>query len=176
MRIKISIIGSAGREKPTLWTPGLYDRCIEYLIEHLPYSPELISGGAAWADHLAVTLYRRGIARALTLHIPAPWEEGKYKDNGIKGNAGGIANYYHSKFSTCMGVDTLLSIQKAKEQGAILIPWDGFHRRNLEVAKCDIMYAFTFAQGSVPADGGTAHTWGKCKSEKKIHINLGELL
>ena len=86
--MKISIIGSAGREKPTLWTPYLYDRCIDILIENMSPNPDLISGGAAWADHLAVTLYRRGFARSLTLHIPAPWEDGRYKDTGIKGNPG----------------------------------------------------------------------------------------
>jgi len=48
----------------------------------------------------------------------------------------------------------------------------GFHDRNKDIARCDIMLAFTFDDSDVPLDGGTRYTWDQCTSSFKYHIVL----
>jgi hypothetical protein len=52
----------------------------------------------------------------------------------------------------------------------------GFHKRNTEIAKADILIAFSWSSKDYPTNGGTADTWKKSESSRKIHVNLCDLV
>jgi hypothetical protein len=152
------------------------ERFIDFYHHH-DRAIELVSGGAAWADHVAVRLFLDGKASSLTLHLPCPFVDGKYLDTGSndwRTNPGQSANYYHQKFSQAMGCDTLADIQTAISKGANVVVGAGFHQRNSQIAKSDVLLAFTWAVGDTPSDGGTLDTWNKCKAPK-LHVQLNSL-
>ena len=79
--MRVAIIGTAGRGCDGtrmiagLWTAMQADssRQIEAVQQTAGVNPgntTLVSGGASGADHLAVRLWRTGIARSLELHLP----------------------------------------------------------------------------------------------------------
>ena len=170
MEITLAIVGTAGRkedgkilsnkhfEAMCLVADGLIDELKEsnYPITHL------VSGGAAWADHVAVKLFLDKKVPHLRLFMPAEFEGGSFKDNGVNDpykNPGGTANYYHKKFQTAAHINSLTQIQIAKAEGAELITVSkGFHARNALVAKSDFILAMTFGNEHEVKDGGTAHT------------------
>ena len=138
---------------------GLVDQFKEnnYPITHL------VSGGAAWADHVAVRLFLDKKVPHLRLFLPCEWSGGHFYDNGIKEdfkrNPGKTANHYHLKFYKSTFINSLSEIQTAQNEGAELINVDkGFYARNALVAKSDFILACTFGDGSQVKDGGTAHT------------------
>lgn len=184
--VRIGIIGTAGRKDdgPKM-SSELFEKMFEhitnYITEELGYNlseVELVSGGAAWADHLAVVLYLTYYVKSLMMYLPAKWEEDAYHDTGVvdwRTNPGGTSNYYHRKFSEKYGKDSLKEIQEAIDSGAeIDCTTLGFHNRNSQVAKVDHLIAYTWGTGDKPKDGGTLNTWSKCKS-KKVHIPLSSL-
>lgn len=134
----------------------------------------LVSGGAAWADHVAVNMFRSLPERYnLTLCGPCPWnrEHKRFHDTGTrnwKANPGGTANYYHELFRQAARIDGLTQIDEChdfKTGRFTYISGDGFHERNkLVVEFADYVLAFTFGQGDEPADGGTLHTWKLAKA------------
>jgi hypothetical protein len=146
-------------------------------ISRIPYQSHLVSGGAAWADHLAVELFLQGHASALTLHLPAPFTK---KFEGPMSSSASAANFYHSVFSRTLGRHTLSDIERAIAIGAELTTeparagYGGMFARNLKVAKAEKLLAYTFGPGDVPADGGTRDTWDKCLGEK-VHVSLPTL-
>lgn len=170
LEITLAIIGTAGRkddakklskkhfEAMCLVASGLLEQINEsnYPITHL------VSGGAAWADHVAVRLFMDKKAPGLRIFMPAEWEDGSYHDNGNKDafeNPGGTANYYHQLFQRATGINSLTEILIAKTHGAELIPvLRGFHARNTLVAKSDFLLACTFGQERMVKNGGTADT------------------
>jgi hypothetical protein len=148
-------------------------------------SVALVSGGAAWSDHLAVMLFLNELLTdpyaSLTLHLPCKWDS-KVKaavDNGKsdwKLNPGRIMNNYHKVFSKRMDTFTLDEIETARLMGAVIKDdYDGFHQRNSQVAASDYLIAFTWGDGDTPKDGGTADTWRKSKSKWKVHVPLKSL-
>ena len=147
-------------------------------INDLDTDIDLVSGGAAWADHIAVSLFLMNIPciKSLTIYVPCSFN-GECFDNEVRD--GGVANYYHRKFSdrlTGENHHTLAGIQRAIDRGATLITVDGgfFARNKLVAESSEYLIAYTFNHGSIPKDGGTKHTWDLCKS-KKIHVNLFNL-
>ena len=129
----------------------------------------LVSGGAAWADHIAVELYLKGLAPNLTLYLPCSFENGKYKDTGVfdfKTNPGGTLNYYHSLFSKKIGRNSLDDISRAIQKGAKIEIKEGFFARNSSVAKSDCLLAFTFGDGPDVKPGGSLDTVTKWR---KLH-------
>ena len=138
---------------------------------------ELVSGGAAWGDHVAVALFLGFPERfSLVLHLPCPFEGGQYKDNGSydwRVNPGRTSNSYHRAFSKAANRDSLEDIQRAIALRAKVIVYDGFHKRNDIVAESPNMIAFTWGLDQ-PEDGGTKYTWDKCKTSK-VHISLARL-
>lgn len=194
----IAIIGSAGRERPTKWTKDVYVRAFKHLqtiLESIPVEERrLYSGGAAWADHLAVSLYLKDMAHSLTIATPCffAMHEGDHtsgpkpgfyddKSRGLQ-NPGGILNYYHSLFSEKMGANTLDGLRRAFEKGAIEDSSCHYKTgcrlkaRNTQVARsCDLLIAFTWGDGDMPGSSGTLDTWNKFGSGKKIHVPLGQL-
>jgi hypothetical protein len=204
--MKIAIIGTAGRkEDGNKLSAQLYHKMVEdamFQIESLriqlfcapdEFKMDLVSGGAAWADHIAVSLFLKEVANSLTLYFPCDWAEYKgvnIKDGGYLGlydnnnRSGSIANYYHWKFSKVVAPDselpkwqTLHEIQKAIYKGAKFheVP-GGFHARNIFVGQVDVILAYTFGSGNVPKDGGTKHTWDNSSAQIKIHRPIVELL
>lgn len=171
MEITLSIVGTAGRkdDEKKLGKPTFLAMCLvaSELIDQLKESnyqiTHLVSGGAAWADHVAVRLFLDKKVPNLRLFLPAEFDGGSFADNGDTGkgskNPGGIANYYHKKFQNATQINSLTQIQIAKGEGAELIPVArGFHARNALVAKSDLILAMTFGNGREVKDGGTAHT------------------
>lgn len=170
MEITFSIVGTAGRKDDAKRlskshfdamcniAEGLIDQCAEnnYPITHL------VSGGAAWSDHVAVKLFLDKKVPNLRLFLPCEYEGGSFRDNGIVDslkNPGGTCNYYHRKFQLVTHINSLSQLQIAKSEGAEFINVDkGFYARNALVAKSDFILAMTFGNGDVVKDGGTANT------------------
>lgn len=170
MEITLSIVGTAGRkddakrlskkhfEAMCVVANGLITQCKEI---NYPIST-LVSGGAAWADHVAVTLFLEKKAPHLRLFLPCEFVGGSFRDNGNTDaykNPGGTANYYHRQFQKNTGINSLTQLQIAAAEGAELINVaKGFHARNALVAKSDFLLAMTFGKENQVKDGGTAHT------------------
>ncbi|MCS4088964.1 hypothetical protein [Rhizobium sp. BK176] len=194
----ISLIGSAGRGNDAkrldrILYDAMYDEALAMVRAH--GIEEAVSGGAAFADHTAVRLFLEGQVKSLRLYLPADFDGRAFVPNHrIASNPGKTANNHHNDFRSSCGVDGLMEIAESIERGAKIEVFQGFKRRNLEVAgKCTHMAAFTF--GSKPTsvfmpgdagflsseeaglkDGGTAHTWGECwKARWKKHVNLFDL-
>lgn len=174
---RVAIIGTAGRDKSKHMSIGLWNWMVDNAIARIQQGAHVVSGGAAWADHLAVELFLRGHAGELTLHLPAPitdkgWFEGPYK------SAASAANFYHANFSTVIGRHSIgeivLASRKEHCHGTVQPIGAGYgamFARNALVAECEQMLAYTFGQGDVPTDGGTKDTWDKCKG-MKLHVPL----
>jgi hypothetical protein len=171
-----AIIGTAGRDRTKPMTRKLWDWMVADAFHRLPDGCHLVSGGAAWADHLAVALYLSGKAGRLTLHLPAPFVQGRY--SGPHGSAGDAANYYHRRFTYAVGFDSLHQVGTALAMVGVhhtaepeAPGYAAMFARNLKVAQADTLIAYTFGPGAAPADGGTANTWSKARGAK-VHISL----
>lgn len=202
----LAVIGTAGRGSDAKQlTPELYDHMYEKLIETLSewQVASVASGGAAYADHLAVRAFLDGYCRELLLLVPAPFDGKMFIPNpSVQFNPGRTLNHYHEAFSRTCGVDSRKQLAKAIAVGAKVSVVEGFHNRNMEVARAaELLVAFTFGNknsragnGEVvsdfyegdagfdhPAsaglkDGGTAHTWSQAsKVHIKRHYNLWKL-
>ena len=173
--MKTAIIGTAGRDKSKTMDINLWNWMLSDASNRITESDHLVSGGAAWADHLAVELYINGECSDLTLHLPAPFDNGRFI--GPYGSSASAANYYHERFSRVIGINTLHQIYRAICGGANVTyepehsGYSGMFNRNSKVSKADNMLAYTFGTGNVPADGGTLDTWNKCTG-KRVHVTL----
>ena len=192
MEITLSIIGTAGRdasnplgkshfEAMCLVASGLIDQLADsnYPISHL------VSGGAAWADHVAVKLFLNKKVPYLRLYLPAVFEGGAYYDNGSEKwheNSGRTANHYHKQFQVATNINSLSEINIAKCEGATLIEMNGFHARNAMVSKSDFLLAMTFSKGNQVMPGGTEDTVEKYLTrvkktgmfDKSFHYDLND--
>lgn len=188
---RITIAGTAGRkDDAALLDRDIYDSMVEKTLETiLETSKEngtitLVSGGAAYADHIAVKLFltHPDIFR-LKLYLPAPFEKGQFKDTGERdwrSNPGGTINYYHKKFSQKTGINSFLEIQKAITIGAEVETHDGFFARNAKMAESEIAICLTFGKDGIK-DGGTknmadAYLKKHKVNPKLIHIAISELI
>lgn len=182
MEITFAIIGTAGRgDDAKRLSKAHYDAmCIvaEGLIDQFGENnypiTTLVSGGAAWADHVAVNLFLKKKVPRLRLFLPCEWNDGQFKtkaaivSNGdsLENNhwvsnmdTGQILNDYHKKFFNRTRIHSLSEIQSAKSNGAELYPCrGGFYGRNAMVAKSDFVLAMTFGNKHEVKDGGTADT------------------
>lgn len=168
--ITLSIIGTAFRKDDAkrcskeifqamcIVANGLINQCKEI---NYPIST-LVSGGAAGADHVAVSLFLEKKVPYLRLFLPCEFVGGSFKDNGNADpfkNPGATANYYHRQFQKTTGINSLTQLQIVVAEGAELINVaKGFHARNALVAKSDFLLAMTFGNENQVKDGGTAHT------------------
>lgn len=207
--MNLAIIGTAGRkEDRPLLTGEHYPRMVDAatkLLSHLQIDPQelhLISGGAAWADHVVVTLTLSGIIEDNRLHLYLPCE---LTDKGFVGKGewgektANTCNYYHRLFSETTGHDSIGELNRVRTNGAnIYTSTSGFKTRNTKVAKHvspnGQLLAFTFGsmisnqpdwtirsfgpltsslQGGVK-DGGTSDTWQKSRCQKH-HCRLGPI-
>jgi hypothetical protein len=182
--LNFGIIGTAGRGvdgnemSKTLY--GDMYRYAQGYINKLQLNPQdfrLVSGGAAWSDHLAVSLYLASRAHQLRLHLPAPLDEGGYVGSTSTARA---TNKYHQEFGMAMGKNSLSTINglnKAIAQGAEAVVTPGFKPRDLKIARdAEALLAFTWGDGDKPKkESGTAHTWNHCTALVKLHVPLREL-
>ena len=174
---KIAVIGTAGRDKSMPMTYRLWNWMVDDIASRVGWGDHLVSGGAAWADHLAVTMFLQGHVKELTLHLPAPLINGRFI--GPYKSAASAANFYHDKFSNEIETGTIGEIELAGDKehchGTFEPAAEGYSAmftRNRKVAMAaDLMLAYTFGTGAVPADGGTKDTWDQCKG-KRIHVPL----
>lgn len=189
--MKLGIIGTAGRDKNYVHDRALWDamttnlgRIIANIKTQLPPQEiEAVSGGAAWADHLAVWAFQAGLVDRLTVHMPSSWDHERrtYVDHC---KCGGISNYYHRKFSAAIGENTLGQLADVGPLDDTLIyespvanNMGAFFQRNGDIAKSltsptDLLLAYTWGEGTKPADGGTLDTWKKAVFVGKKHISL----
>jgi len=128
----------------------------------------LVSGGAAWADHVAVKLFLNKEVPKLKLFFPcqflgtmAGFDTNPLNDyERQKGySTGEIANKYHAQFSRKINCNSLDELQQAIQMGAqVVVPKGGFYGRNALIAQSDVILAITFGKKEWIKDGGTAHT------------------
>jgi len=177
---RLSIIGTAGRDKDKPLTAALWDAMVADARKRVCLTDTLVSGGAAWADHVAVKLFLDGSVKQLELHLPAPLDGGIYTGPD-RNSSGSAANYYHGLFKRITGVEGLKEIEKAIERGALVTfepeapGYAAMYARNKKVAgSSNAMLAYTFGEGDVPADGGTKGTWDQSTiaASEKVHVNL----
>ena len=188
--LTLSIIGTAGRGTDyDRLSRATYDRMadIAAVVLEETGARTVVSGGAAWADHLAVRLMADGVItpERLTLHLPAPFAGRRFSDSHHDGET---SNRYHDMFRRKTGIDSLGQIADAIAAGARVTVWNGFFDRNRRVAASDSLLAYTYGAGSpwsletfgnVSAetaglkDGGTAYTFSASKAAVKIHVTLG---
>lgn len=175
----IAVIGTAGRDKTRQYTLDMWKNMVSDSKIHVSKSDNLVSGGAAWADHLAVRLFLDGDVSGLTLHLPAPIKNGKFV-GGYK-TAGGTAQYYHDQFKKNTGINGVAEIEEAIKRGAKVTyqpegsPVSAMFTRNKLVAKeSDAALAYTFGEDDVD-DGGTKNTWDQISSKDKKHRSIHKL-
>jgi RimJ/RimL family protein N-acetyltransferase len=113
-RLLVSIIGSAGRnEDAPKINAAIYQKMIatsKSIIENdwkLNWEDvTLVSGGAAFSDHLSVTLFQEKQLSSvkILLYFPCDWDEKEkgfavLKTTDYRSNPGQYANYLHANFS-----------------------------------------------------------------------------
>lgn len=192
MEITLAIIGTAGRmdEYKRLSKDSFKAMCIvaEALIKQLEESnypvSHIVSGGSAWADHVAVKMFLDKTVEHLRLFIPCDFDNGSFADNEESRKYNYPAktlNQLHTQFSRSTSINSLTEIQLAKGEGAEILPCKGgFYGRNAMVAKSDILLAMTFGVGNMVKEGGTADTVRRYLArvdkegffDKSFHYNL----
>jgi hypothetical protein len=191
--ITVGVIGTAGRgEAGKVLSLGHWRwMCEDFRrrLEELGEKEEivLVSGGAAWADHLAIAAMLDLVVSGVTVFAPCAWdlENEQYYDTGETDsydwvtNPGPTANYYHELFSRVVGFDSLKQLDRLvkEELRFVYHPGNGFHERNGRIAEgCDVLLAYTLGTGSQPNDGGTLDTWKRAYRKcKRTHITIQSL-
>lgn len=164
--MKLAIIGTAGRREDADILTRAHWRMmcvIGRTVAVTTGATELVSGGAAYADHVAVQLFLDGDVKRLSLHLPADLHPSGFASTSDPYDAGRVANHYHREFSKVAGIDSLAQLNQAVGAGAkVSVNLNGFKARNTDVANsADVMLAFTFGQGERLKDSGTKDTWDK---------------
>ena len=181
----IAIIGTAGRSSSQLaalntvvfdeMTNLAMGQIREWGFENLS-QVILVSGGSAWADHVAVRLFLDRIEEwgGLQLFLPCRFSpDTKQFDSTACGKS---LNRYHeqqsSKMNRCSRQDLAAAIALGAQVETIR---KGFKGRNTAVAnQADYMIALTFSSSADAPDHnsrGTLDTWSKCHGVKK-HFSL----
>jgi len=191
--LTLSIVGTAGRgqdyDKLNLVIYNEMYRIADKLLDYINNSSPikltmLVSGGAAFADHLAVRLYLNNRIPNLRLYLPCDYEDGKFIDNYSDfGTVADTANWYHSQFEKETKQNSIKEIQKAIEKGADVTVVHGFKNRNTNVSMSNYILAMTFGEKETLKDGGTKDTLEKYLNRIKekslpdgsFHFNLNEM-
>lgn len=179
----LAIIGTAGRDAAKPFTVDLWNAMCAHAAEHVKTHgiEHLVSGGAAWADHLAVHLFLNGLVKSLRLHLPAPITRDRFA--GPYRSAGSAATYYHERFSAVIGRPSIAEIVRCATlpsySDSVQQPAMGYHamfaRNKLVAADSAAMLAYTWGLDSQPDDGGTRNTWDQCQAHEKWHVSLTTL-
>lgn len=166
----VAIIGSCGRTGG-LFTKGHFAKMVEearrIITEVFKLKRwKLVSGGAAWSDHVAVALMMKGMGDSLTLHVPYKIYEGKLTD--------AQSDRLHRVFSETIGRDSISDLNRVN---ARVKTWKSYKERNDQIAKeAAYLIAFSWSEGNRPESGGTKYTWDKAKNcIRKFHVSLNKL-
>jgi hypothetical protein len=128
----IAVVGTSGRQEAgARLVAADFSAMVERVSRSVRPTDVLISGGAAWADHVAVQLFLDGKVGGLVLHLPGelmmkevPGETPRMQfDNGGFMTSGSTANLYHDQFATALGLqpgDTIAQLQQAIDKGAVV--------------------------------------------------------
>lgn len=178
----LAIIGTAGRGEDAARLAGNPEMFVDRMlaaarkVADLTKASHLVSGGAAWADHIAVLLFLADPARfTLQIEAPAPMvvsHDGglEYRDTGERGkrsfiaNPGGTCNHYHRQFLDALGAtrpnwSPFLDFALIAGHPRVTVRvTHGFDARNELVAQADNALAMTFGAGATLKDGGTTRT------------------
>lgn len=165
----LAVIGITGKnnkseEKEDI-TEILYDNAYDILVDtmHEISDFSLITGGCSFSNHLAIRAYNEGIAKKLTLCLPAKiiYKTGRYEDTGY----GKICNYHHDNFNEKCKLNSFEEILFAINKGAEVKIFKDFNKANNTIVEnSDKLIAFTFSPKSIVED------W-KNSVKEKIHIN-----
>jgi len=183
--MKLGIIGTAGRkedgDKLKLGHWILMNGVAETLALALKVDG-FVSGGAAWADAVAVHLYlnyQNSKRFDLSLHLPAKLTITGFMQGFDKYDAGKTSNYYHELFSKKIGIDSIQELNCAAGLCCNTTISADFKSRNTLVAnEADVLLAFTFCEGPELKDGGTKDTMNKFldkKMEEDVKIMANDL-
>ena len=177
-KVKVAIIGTAGRkEDARKMSKYLFNRMVataqEVMFTQFQLKkPEivLVSGGSAWADHIAVRLWLESFAcptesdfyAGLKLYLPCQYSS---TNDGIyfHDSTGATLNELHGAFTSKIadGFNSRKDLLCAQTLGADFdCSYHGFLNRNFQVAQSDYVVAFTWGDSDKrPKEGGTKHTW-----------------
>jgi len=176
--MKLAIIGTAGRgDDAAKLTKGHFDAmvlCAANLLFRNQCNA-IVSGGAAWADHVAIRLCQEGDSRgweiiSLELRLPG---------TGVDVST---AIRYHSRFSAVIGRNTWKEVQEVYKLGVPfcrVIQRGSFKDRNMSVANAATHFlAMTFGNGPCVKDGGTKDTVRKMLAQGKTgwHLDLNTMI
>lgn len=201
--VRLAIIGSAGRnddalplsQRPEFFLGRMLDagRAIADRVG----ATALVSGGAAWADHIAILLFLSDPERfELHLHLPAllkhhPTDRQAmfYLDTGSRQNGSNparVSNELHEAFGTQLashkpGWSPFHDLRKAFFHPRVTTTTSaGFEPRNARVAAdSDFALAMTFGDGPVLKKGGTAGTLSaflkQHDASTAYHLDMGSM-
>ena len=165
----LAVIGTAGRGKDSEKLNISHWKRMRDAVEkvfQLEGCEKIVSGGAAWADHIGATF---ATCNMIPLEI---WMPEKEKDLQT-------AKYYHEKFSKVIKNDTWAFYQQENIAGRFDVHYfGGFKDRNTLVAeKANTFIAMTFGNRGEVKDGGTADTVRKMKARgiEGYHLDLNTL-
>ena len=190
--LSLSVVGSAGRgsdyDNLNLDKYNEMYRVADKLIDYInSKSPTPLthccSGGAAWADHLAVRLYLNNRIPNLKLYLPCEYENGEFSDDDVFGRIADTITHYHNQFEKETGQNSLKEIQLAIDKGAEITVINGFKNRNTYVSMSHYILAMTFGETNKVKRGGTFDTISKYLQRVKdesltdlsFHYNLKEM-
>jgi hypothetical protein len=189
----IAIIGTSGRDHdiPKLSNHSFLDMCTktEALLESMFNISEtmgqsicFVSGGAAWADHVAIHMYKKYPNSQLRLHLPASFDTSRKEYINIKGTCGPLSNFLHNRFSEISQLHSLVELADAildTDRVKTKYYADGFYARNVAIAtSCNTLIAITLSKSKdePPPTGGTRMTWNRAKTSplgpKLFHIQM----
>jgi len=175
---RIAIIGTADRQNELVATEFEKMKVTALCaIQELGYTPKdvvLVSGGAPWADHVAVSLFLDGKVSGLRLHLPGKLEtgpKGPYITPLSDTTARDCVTFtsYHHRFKEVTGLDGLAQIQQAIDQGASVDMYPGYFKRNRAVAAdCTALVALHTKRKhpSQQSSGGTVYTFKRARVPK----------
>ena len=190
--LTLSCVGTAGRnedyDKLNLEKYNEMYRVADKLLDYInSKSPTplttLVSGGAAWADGIAVRLYLNNRIPNLKLYLPCEYENGEFSDDDVFGRIASTITHYHSQFEKETGQNSLKEIQLAIDKGADVTVINGFKNRNTYVSMSNYILAMTFGDKEYVKKGGTWDTINKYLQRIKeesltdgsFHYNLNEM-
>lgn len=141
----LAVVGTTGsNEENEKISSALYENAYDILIDTMYEAKDfdLISNGCAFSNHLAVRAFNEGIAKSLTLCLPAELEENVFSDTKY----GKIANHHHKTFMNKCGINSFVEIQEAINKGAKVIVFKDFLQAGNEIVKLsNKLIAFTFS-------------------------------
>ena len=157
-----------------------FEQC-NYPITHL------VSGGRAFAEHVAVQLFLDKKVPHLRIFTSSDYWSNKF---GLKFNYGDnrknfseMEKQHHYKFDRLTGIDSLNAINMARQRGAeIKYVSRGFHACNALIAKSDFLLAITYGEKDIVKDVVAEHIVRRYLErvrkenifDKSYHYNLND--